>query len=505
MYATLEENTDVKLRADTIPLSEGAKVRIVAYKASDSTLDQEKLYTHTSGKLVPDDGIDLELEAGSYGIVAYSYNSAAALPSHSSMSAVDPKDDLLCAIKIVEITPTGNNAVSLVLKHHFSQLKLEVTTNYNGSFDLGKFGNITVSPNRKLDLTSANPAEVSGTPGNAQAIFFSQWEGNPAGLQNIPALNSTATSSDYATVWTNGNDYTDITFSTFKIDNDEFKHDGLHSRFDIRFNKKLLSGHSYTLKVRFKKIEVARSNIYWDDVNKRLTFETSGSEDKSKDKYQGGMFKWGSLVGISPNDAGTVYTYTPVYINNSGHQRWDKTPVSDLSSLTTISVHTYSLAPDEVFNKDVLVLSNLGNSKFQDKIGDICRYLGEVDPGLKGYRMFSQREFTNVTASWVTPTPWPAVSGTSADGTSEINGGVFGQSNRFLPASGQRSVPDNYGLREVGRSGFYWSSIAAWVSTGGSFYFTSLGSGSQGGFMQGDLGDAENSHSPMPVRCVRDD
>ena len=485
LYATLEADQGVRLRSNTDPLEENTKVRIVAYPNVGNNIEYAD-YTYKSGKLEPDanDGVGLELNEGVYTIAAYSYNGNT-LPNHhpTTISGIDPSIDLLyCKVESIEITSSANE-VTLTLKHLFSRLQLEITTNYLGAFNPSSFGPVTIVPNRKVNLSPVT-GQLADNGSNASPIHFS-WIGSDV---------NTKVASNFSTVWTGENNGTEVHFSSFTIGSDHFSGDNLVARFE----KKLETGRSYILRVRLRKLQVAKSNIYWNGAE--LTFEPVDG-DVTMEMVQGVMFKWGSLIGISPEIGfSPAYAYVPDY--NSGDPQSSTWNNVANPSWTNILYYGYN-TDHSYYNMDNPILTNLGVSYYPQYLGDICQYIGETTTNdkLRGYRMFTGREF--MSGAWIkTPgSSWMNVSPTAADGKTLMPASLSGHGSK-IPASGYRGHPNsdtdaNMYPNYIGIEGMYWSSTFG-HSNGLSFLFSSE-------FQTNSLASNHRRFQAFPIRCVKDD
>jgi hypothetical protein len=158
----------------------------------------------------------------------------------------------------------------------------------------------------------------------------------------------------------------------------------------VTFSAELEHGKGYTLQITVNRaLRWALSNVYWD--GSKLTFETYGTGDPAKAMYQGLLFKWGSLVGISPvtTPPGGAYPVdardpvwqfqpgvTPVYANQGN---WSTTPYAAIPFVS--QKITDPIGPDTDYFASVD-----GSTLYPDGKGDVCRYIGTMG-GPTGYRM----------------------------------------------------------------------------------------------------------------------
>jgi hypothetical protein len=225
----------------------------------------------------------------------------------------------------------------------------------------------------------------------------------------------------------------------------------------------------------------AGSNIYWDSVNQRLTFDDV--DDTAHEAAQGVYFKWGSLVGISPAgawDGTTTPIYAPIGLNGK-HEAVRIPDVYDIdANPPTTPEEWWSVIA--VGSEDDIYVSDLGiddyslggygsylNSDPQNIAefkGDICAYLSGR-PGIpEGYwRMPANAEFEpasdyaregvveNNNFVWLDDSD-------KDDGTFEITNGYrlkYSGKFTFFPASGLRN-DSNGALNDLGTGGYVWSS-----------------------------------------------
>jgi hypothetical protein len=275
----------------------------------------------------------------------------------------------------------------------------------------------------------------------------------------------------------------------------------------VRFNQKLDPGKSYTLRISFKNLVWAKSNIYWvktgSDADGDIGYLTFDTTDEGHQGYQGVLFKWGSLVGISPAlTAGNIIfsTATPVYIptyntSTPTASTW-KSPTTSPYSLnlvasTTDTDNTASIpyvdgraaftSTDNSRDDNFLVHPDRNtDAMYTAKRGDICQYLSKTGKVSGNYRLPISNEFGIVSANWNTSTPiaggwvkgtasWPVANNTAgnAAGTADLIAAGYGYAknvlmggNTLFPAVGIRQEGGFY-LSHVGNLGYYWSGSAS--------------------------------------------
>jgi hypothetical protein len=315
------------------------------------------------------------------------------------------------------------------------------------------------------------------------------------------------------------------------------------------FNKVLTEGYSYTLVISFKQTRWAKSNIYWkwrDDSNHDLggdlTFDTN---ENGHQGYQGVYFKWGSLVGISPAQAGgsddyigqDIPLYVPVVEYPLENSSWEMTS-SVAKGWTDWGLNTARDEDIPYMDPDNYEGGNYGRTNeyamdavrneyavYKNYRGDICQYLSTKTGVVAGdWRLPTSEELgpqatgtvgtywsaeVPIVEGWMRGIdPWPATNTAAgyADGTADLldpagnNGGIVYASaiyqpegNVVFPASGQRERDDGR-LGEIGGRGQYWT---------GSLHSKPSGYGLDYRNASVIRIDSSNRSYAYPVRCVQ--
>jgi hypothetical protein len=259
------------------------------------------------------------------------------------------------------------------------------------------------------------------------------------------------------------------------------------------FNMKRNSQYSYAItlkpndidtRIQYKELIWAGSNIYWNETNQRLTFDTETAD--ANNKKQGVCFKWGSLVGVSLSS--TYVTYTPTYNSiTPANSTW----TTGSTSFASITYFTDNVTDGSQTNTYLNNATQNTDANYVAYKGDICKYLSKTGAVSGSWRMPTAKEYNsagladNASVSWTTATaPWAyfgsfggETSSANAQGTFSLSsGGIYtvdGSSSSFS-ASGFRSYTDAT-LNYVGQYGDYWSSSAYTGSTNGyCLYFGSI-------------------------------
>ncbi len=187
----------------------GLKYRVIAYKKSDGTKADSKVYTiDTTGKSVSDDGTEMMLNGDNetinkYDFVALSYNSATAPAdvtgtlSSASLGSISGNNDLMYFRANDVRVSKGDNVLNIVLKHQFSLITtvIDASAVAPGS-PISSIGNgITIDRHRgsaNNSIKLSNGAVTFGTTGiTTKAVTFTApatssavWESDPVLVAN---------------------------------------------------------------------------------------------------------------------------------------------------------------------------------------------------------------------------------------------------------------------------------------------------------------------------------
>ncbi|GAB6124269.1 hypothetical protein JCM30204_54190 [Dysgonomonas termitidis] len=224
----------------------------------------------------------------------------------------------------------------------------------------------------------------------------------------------------------------------------------------------------------------AGSNIYYDQTLGHLTFDDVGVTDHMY--YNGVIFKWGSLYGISPIQNYTVLTkrYPPDGGTTTGGSYDDIPFISDATNVPS--------------NRDRAYLYEVtdGNSGK----GDICRWLTKKGyaPAGKKWRMPTSREFDG---SYTYQT---GTFGNHEYGTGAVRSGVSKTGTAaFFPMSHYRHCTGALQESASTGNGYYWT-----ASPGGTNAYLMKYSNKFAGIFNGaDIyHETEGRCRAHPVRCV---
>ncbi|MDR1527498.1 MAG: fibrobacter succinogenes major paralogous domain-containing protein [Dysgonamonadaceae bacterium] len=234
------------------PMDTGKKYRVIAYKSTDNSYADEKLFTAGTNDTL----ILPPLASGYYKLVAISYNTTAdpgAVGSDAdgdgnvNTITVDPSNDLLHWVG----GAAGNGAAGIhdtpiTFKHRFTKLTVRATSTLTGNNITGVPASATLTPGyqgRLTLLTDGAPAEY-GTA-SAQTFAF-----------NTTNNDTVAASTTTRYVFTGDDTPVTLTFSgTLTVNNKTL------SNPVAKFAQTggLLSGYSYTLTMR---VEAGKGDFY---------------------------------------------------------------------------------------------------------------------------------------------------------------------------------------------------------------------------------------------------
>jgi hypothetical protein len=473
------------------PLVDQQKVRLEAFSSgTGSQLDAADYHSDALGRLILDDPDQpLEVNAGTYDFVAYSYYKST---SNLTTSNIDPRDyDLIWDKVSKEITATeAGRTVSITMGHLFAKVRVRVRTRAISNAQITFMDGVEIEGGKKANLSVW---DGSLSDGSAVTQEVDDWPGVTFPDDEVD--------SGYYTFYPSP---TRIRIGELRIEVDEVEYSFQDLFAD--FSQALEGGHSYTLVVDLKGTPWATSNVYWDGTAQRLTFDTSPNANPMR---QGVMFKWGSLVGVSP--VGTWVDYsTPIYKpTGTTPVTFTKTTAASFTAIPVLDIGSASISGYYVPNY-------VSDNTVDDPVagtGDICRYIGVVDPTRAGYRLPNYDDchfpYEELLEMWwydklylygdpwtkLAGSSWQEVSTTNDDGTSILTSGMCMDGATF-PASGGRGVTPagvgSYGAYDTG------SVVREWdLNLGLSLTFSTYGLFPGNGVESGD--------SMLSVRCIRDE
>jgi hypothetical protein len=504
-YATLKEEEDGGLRAlATIPVN--TRIRIVAYNQGSTTPvgNAEYEVVDTNGGIEPVASVGLTVPGeGNYDFVAYSLSSTTVAPAYSTSTiSVSPDNDLLWGKELNQPVSAGGNNITIKMFHKFSQVTVRATTAaISGTPAITAITNFSVSPGYNGTLTVASGGMAKGGS-ITQSHTPSSWSG----------LNTaTVTSASSRVVYTAGETPVSVTIGSVTIG--AVTYSGPVAKFDMG----LAEGRKYTLTVDFKRNVIwAGSNIYWDGG--KLTFAASGQAIGAEvQRRQGVYFKWGSLVGISSihdNSFFSNYTYMYIPEYNSGTNRtWSR--VYAYNAFYADGVYGFDSTPYLSGSVNDRYNSYLGGAPqntaamWNDKKGDICRYISENGYGPGGnYRMPTGYELGAATSYSIGSNGWTKTGTFDEDLSASVTDGTYVMSSYISNSNGNVTFPASDGwvkhnginlrLIYVGYAVRLWSGSASSTSSAYLLNAPNLQYGNSMSIVAGTTPDYAVS-----VRCVR--
>jgi hypothetical protein len=414
------------LRANQTPLASTSYFRVVALKHNTKTFIS---YGDFTG-----DGI---LVAGSlhvpindsYDFVCYSYNNNtplpdlslnykqdAAIPDTETIPVFQGTKDLLWAKIKMDVTDTDPE-LEILLNRVMVRVKVVIDLSYNQWTITGISGDITLNPvgtGGTIRLTDKDVATHTGTP------TFSSWTGTGYQRESTNELlvmpNASGTTVN---IPIDAIERQDTTAIPAKVAASTFG--------------ELKSGYSYKLRVRLRIPIWAKSNIYWDDTAKKLTFIPADGNTNYQG-YQGVHFKYGSLVGISPmgDFTGSTDIYVPIVKPVLNTSTWKATTGSAMAADNTdfpeVKNNWDTWGENSAEPTDIPYLDPshsaagtvaFGRSNryaiddeqnvydvYKDFRGDICQYLYKTGAVSGDYRLPTSDEFGPATVtSWAASNP----------------------------------------------------------------------------------------------------
>jgi hypothetical protein len=505
MEATIERDTPPLRAGQEKELAAGALFRVIAVEAGTVKYVSHGDFTVGGASTVS----SFSIEAGQkYDFICLSYNNST-LPSATAyrkgvnlvtLSITSSIKEVLWWKKTnVMVNSAADVALSIELNHMLTKVRVALDCSYNGWKIAGVGTGLTFGLVAISGIMNLGTGEITGGAGthilkwSLKSVDTSQYS-EP--LIVVPKASSTLT----------------IHIPVLSV-----TRDGLSAIPTIAANGKfvttLKSGVSYTLRIRLRTPIWAGSNIYWDGdaTAGRLTFDVAGQTQN--EGFQGVFFKFGSLVGISPalvNGDNDFVADLPLYVpDKHAATRWRP---------TTAGAEQYT-AWDNIPHMDESYHTNSGGSRDDTSVidatlnipgihdgfrGDICQYLGEINPAhLAGYRLPTSSEFGS-TSSWTKK-------GTFVNGDNSI-GTPFGRMNLLsadndlgyatnatmgnvvLPTSGFRGA-DGKLKDTVGFDGYYWPASEYNVDEARIFEY-------YGGTVSYPIRSLSRSYA-FPIRCVK--
>ena len=495
LYATLEEEeSPVGLRyATTTTLAENDFVHIVAYRTSDSSIENQAIFKVTGGELLPVANYLTVTEGDTYKFAAYSFGALALSSIGGGNTATfaglttNPAVDAVWGISpSTPITAASTETVEIKINHLFARVRVEASSaSIVPAHYFTAIGGAHINPNHgdalTLNVLTGALTPPSGGPNTtgASLVGADKWsyDGGTTWTSEV-AINATTPynatiESKYVYVFANGINPATLKIANLSIGNGSGSSFSLGA-YELRFSTTLLPGHSYTMKLKFNLLEWAGSNIYWDTNRSGLYFLPTPSYSGTpvpaleiSQGLQGVYFAWGSLVGVSPQgsviDASTALYVPPVVqsiwtTQNLTVHDWSGGAIQgDIPRVPTGGSLVSGAWLDDHSGRNYLSETAVHSpSTFR---GDICKYMSDngFTPAGK-WRMPNSTEFQDrpVSPVYQLSSPFgahPGATGVSAEGTtnfysisSYLRRPLY-LTNTIFPAGGSR---DNTGVVVTG-------------------------------------------------------
>jgi hypothetical protein len=534
---SLEPDEVSELRATPIALEAGKTFRVIALNASTHKYVSHADFTIVAGSANSSTALHV-LEGVAHDFICLSHhgsNTTEGLFATTYSSTEEPADlavpvdgkDLLYAHVLGKTINNNSEAtLSFTLAHRLSKVTLVVDGSYNGWAVTSVASTMYVQPYyAEATMRLRDGAMTKGSSKTDR--YFSDWA----------VVDTYTRKSAPCTVFTN-DEAMMLVVPQNAITINSTPQPSAAKTVSFATVPSLVAGHSYTLHLRIRLTRWAGSNIYWQAVAGStdpkypgyLTFDAEGTT--TNQGYQGVLFKWGSLVGISPARRGTSDEFSssvPVYIPicNTGTltaSTWS----SPTTSSYTVASWDYTVngtaedAANNIPYMDGRAAFNDPNSGRNSTFvmdaarndptemwakgrGDICQYLGATGAGPTGYRLPTSNEMgTSSSTAFDTSTPvaggWVKGTGsfTATNGAGYPNGRADLLSNQqsasFDPSKHTHGAStDVLGSAQNIAMGNVILPASGYRSSGsGNLYGLSVGN--QGFYWSGSANDATKSH-----------
>ena len=457
LYATLEEETaPTGLRyATSNTMADNHFVHIVAFRASDSSIENQAIFKVTGGELIPVTDFLTVTVGNSYIFAAYSFGTLSLSNIGSGNAATfaglttNPATDLLWGITPSSTLITGpENAVDIKLNHLFSRVRVEASSaSIIPAHYFTAIGGAHINPNYggSLSLNVLTGALTpSGGPSStgASLVGTDKWSYNGGtSWTSETAINATApynstVESKYVYVFANGANTLALKITNLSLGDGSSPSFQLGA-YELRFTKTLEPGKSYTMKLKFRLLEWAGSNIYWDINRNSLFFLPTPTYSNPPNPaldvsqgIQGVYFAWGSLVGVSPRGI-AIDLSTALYVPPVVNANWTTPDYTAFGASQTAiprlpvgaSLVSATWLDDHSGRNYLSETAVHSPSTYQ---GDICKYLSDNGFSPSGeWRMPNSKEFQDRPANpaYQLSSPFgahPGFAGVSADGTTNF-------------------------------------------------------------------------------------
>lgn len=432
MTSTLEADSNSKTRTRSVSvMGNGVKYRVVAYNGGT-------YIKHADGVAGVEEAVlDLDFGYTSYNVVAYSYNTSDALPTHSESLNLGNSDDFLWVnVGSVSVTAGEYTDISLTFKHQSCAIIIQAdgtdivhNAHYASLYGPGEKVRAIASVIKNVySVVSFSPSNGNITTGGSTANISQNW----------PTLGEKIITSKEAYFYPISSTPISLTFNSIRFDRDEtasgtdYNGTTSYTGVPVSFEAALTKGKRYTLKVKFHK-------------KCGVMVKASSSADTW---YEFQCYNLGANETISP--------FIPDARLHGAKYRFGT------------SSPALSMAADQ---------SNAGTVAGWSSLPYDATYGGAwlSNPCPSGWRMPTINEWMNLIYASNGATDENIVRtfpGTWTNDAANYSSGIMFGKNLFLPAAGSRDA-DTGALNNRGSYGYYWtdkmSSTWGGGGWGGSF------------------------------------
>ncbi|MDR0939872.1 MAG: hypothetical protein LBN29_11100 [Mediterranea sp.] len=383
----------------TITIPVGVTPKLIFYTEKDATVFDPSKFLFNAGDPLP-----VPIEVGEYYPLtdnATWIDRRSVLVGLENYSAMTPKDAMVAMLTDVD-TDVPATYASLDFYHLFTELiwRLDVNTGIGESI-----GKVKANFNFRNTMTFIIPS----------FLFAANSFDNVASLDAVEIFECPSPSTSSGWYLFVSNEESESFVDTVCIDpspyntTEELYIDSLiikNPTGDVTYTRKLIPiafpesitnkyfeyGKTYTVKSKLtKRLTWATSNIYWDSGAGELTFDAESSSNYAYSSgdfvpspttpnsgfYQGVLFKWGSLVALSPKgDPNTeqIRVYLPENFRTGRYGSRTYLPsyaaspnVSEWTGLNWSDIHGYNSSP--------LPYPIVADETEENYFGDICAFL----------------------------------------------------------------------------------------------------------------------------------
>lgn len=332
----------MRLCQDTVPgttipatrasLTTNAKIRLIAFDASDKSFVGAADYTVNGATITPV-GSDLVLKAfNSYTIVGYTFNNTASLGTvassytwnSSTISIPDMNNDFLTCFTTISNLSSTNSSISLSFSHQLSKMSL-VLVKGDGITGISAANNVTISNGGTSTTWKVGASAVEGSVSAASQKFSTTATGTSSAVRILPYPSNHTVSVTFPSISLNGVSKSNITISSASA-------------------VRIQPGKTYTMTITFSK--KPGMNIPEGDIT-----ECSGSDKTTLASVtfaSGNLIQPGNTTGAptfagSTSDYGHYYCWLSDWMGNGSTSRNGNDPCQSVAPAGKWYTPSYSL------------------------------------------------------------------------------------------------------------------------------------------------------------------